>query len=724
MEASDESIIINKMGYSEESYNVLKDKFGMNNGKRLKWYANQLLADLKQSGIAPTEAPRILDYIQSSKFNDKFANVEDWVKGMARENTPLKLNDYTLDQAVESATEWHKELADRSDNDEPNEFDDTEEELLHKYKDGMYWVNLNTDECSREGKRMGHCGTTNKDTLLSLRDKKGESKVTISISKTYKTIGQIKGRSNKRPISKYDEYIVDLIIRLGVERYEPEYLPSKDFQPYAVKSEELKSQLRKHAPEYVSSTQELLEKDDKVLWDYIRREKGYDEATSDELRRIKEWDIDTYTMDMAIFKGDPIPTNRTLELTEDYFLSLDKSDKLPPEVQKFILDTPMWASYYASNVIKKPTPYFEKYIGKEAHASMYYAETFFHGNGKPVPDTIANGIAMNPHKSARYAREASEVPDVILQSALQDPEYILQHVTEQGTDTLTDDMIKALSKDPINGIKVALRIKRDKNPVPKELIVTFDKNANIAYEAISNILGFEDVPPELYKAIGKDPDKSLLTALGLEKRGKAMPEFVIAGIAKNASASKRYIQDIIEYKDIPEIVAKGVAINPKMCGTLLVDFFKNHDGDIKDMPEPIVKSGVSAEHSVATYIAIQQYKGEDIPEYVIAGFDDYVEDVEKYAIFKQGVGLSDSMVETLVKHPSNIINVARQIDFVTDLDKRLIIAVLDKFTTAIQFKHILQDENIDIDDLFDTEDGEDDELELDMIDRLHSVDDE
>jgi hypothetical protein len=735
-EASDESIIIDKMGYSEDSYKILKDKFGMNKGKRLLWYANQLLADLKQIGVEPTEHERISDYINSSRFKSKFTNIEDWIKAMNKDNKPPKLKNFTLAQANDQASKWHKSLAtDTSTDDVEDDLENSDREILHKYKDGMYWVNLNTNDCSIEGGRMGHCGTTNKDTLLSLRDKSNNSKVTVSIAKTYKTIGQIKGKANSRPHSKYDEYIVDLIIRLGVEEYDPEFYPSADFQPYAVKSEELRSQLKKQAPSYVKSVEELIESDDDVLWDFIRRDKGYANATEDELRRIRNMSEDYFTMDMAIFNDTPLPSGLKpdIDLDDEYFLSLRKTDKLSPQVQKYILDNPEFAAQYAVHVIKKPTQHFEKYIAKSPESSLFYAENLFGKetregavvmvDAKDVPEVIVDSIASDDSASVRFSQGFNNLPERIFKQAMKNSGFIFNYIKDNGISELDRHMIKNMAGDPENALKIAFMFK-DTSTVPRELIDIICVTPNHTASVISHIYKYENVPLVIYNKLYKVASECLKVASELYERKKEIPSILFAGMAQSLNSSKFYIQTVIEYKDIPEVLAQSVSTSPKVCKELVQDFIDNFDEDASKLPENMIKSAVSRDPRMAVNIAYSVFDGENVPGYLLAAFDDNIEAVEAYAKFKQGTGLTHSMIDTLEAHPNRIINVARDIDFVTDLDKRLLMAMISDPSSSIRLKELLKDEDIDIDDLFDTEDGEDDEKEIDMLDMLRSAGDE
>ena len=124
-------------------------------------------------------------------------------------------------------TNW-KELA-KMDFNEAMEYvnevsltEEDEKDIVHRYKDGYYWINLGEGACELEGKRMGHCGRDDRGNLVSLRtrpkgSKASKSHVTLTYNENEETLYQIKGRENNAPDSEYWPYIKDFIDRFGVD---------------------------------------------------------------------------------------------------------------------------------------------------------------------------------------------------------------------------------------------------------------------------------------------------------------------------------------------------------------------------------------------------------------------------------------------------------------------------------------------------------------------------
>ena len=115
--------------------------------------------------------------------------------------------------------------------------EENEEDIVHKYKDGYYWINLGEGACELEGKRMGHCGRDDRGNLVSLRtrpkgSKASKSHVTLTYNENEETLYQIKGRENNAPDSEYWPYIKDFIDRFGVDEVKEDgEHSSDDFSP-------------------------------------------------------------------------------------------------------------------------------------------------------------------------------------------------------------------------------------------------------------------------------------------------------------------------------------------------------------------------------------------------------------------------------------------------------------------------------------------------------------
>jgi len=157
------------------------------------------------------------------------------------------------------------------------------------YKDGWYWVDLQTNYCEKESRAMGHCGSASRgSTLLSLRylNKRKpdpstwlwEPHITCELEPTG-IMTQRKGKQNTKPVEKYHKYMLDLLLHKvttsskGTQSYLIKglmnaYDPDSDFQIADLTPEERET-LFEQRPELmtvsemykkVGKTPELIEK--------------------------------------------------------------------------------------------------------------------------------------------------------------------------------------------------------------------------------------------------------------------------------------------------------------------------------------------------------------------------------------------------------------------------------------------------------------------------------
>lgn len=125
--------------------------------------------------------------------------------------------------------EWDKELASMSGDAKKEDVakkslvKDTDYKIIKEVGNGLKWVKLLTPKSKDvEGDFMGHCvggpGYENKD-IYSLWDNKNRSHVTIEADDTAKTIKQIKGKSNRAPVDKYQPACIDFIANAMMQGY-------------------------------------------------------------------------------------------------------------------------------------------------------------------------------------------------------------------------------------------------------------------------------------------------------------------------------------------------------------------------------------------------------------------------------------------------------------------------------------------------------------------------
>lgn len=116
----------------------------------------------------------------------------------------------SLSDAIIEASNWHENIGATGVIE-----DHSKGKVVERYPDGYYWVDLETNRSSDEGRAMGHCGVDRRaTTLISLRDKDGGPHVTVAYNSNTKTVGQVKGKENTKPVSKYLKYVYDFLSKM------------------------------------------------------------------------------------------------------------------------------------------------------------------------------------------------------------------------------------------------------------------------------------------------------------------------------------------------------------------------------------------------------------------------------------------------------------------------------------------------------------------------------
>jgi len=141
-------------------------------------------------------------------LDDAYRGIIDWIVS-PRRTEKINIKELTYEIAKEKSKEWHSQM--KASGVVVNE----DGHIFMVFDDGYYWIDLGGNYCESEADAMGHCATTNSDTLLSLRKNK-KPHVTIAYNydspyNEYSEATQIKGKQNTKPDKKYHKYIVELL---------------------------------------------------------------------------------------------------------------------------------------------------------------------------------------------------------------------------------------------------------------------------------------------------------------------------------------------------------------------------------------------------------------------------------------------------------------------------------------------------------------------------------
>jgi hypothetical protein len=156
-------------------------------------------------------------------FWQTLENIVDWFNTWPHTDPRLnRIDRISFDQVKVAATAWRKEI-----DVNPWLHIKDKPQVFREYPDGMKWVKLSTEmHMHREGQLMHHCvansnyshamkrGTSE---FYSLRDANNEPHITmeVAVSNAKRSIMQMKGKNNARPITKYQPYLKELIETTG-----------------------------------------------------------------------------------------------------------------------------------------------------------------------------------------------------------------------------------------------------------------------------------------------------------------------------------------------------------------------------------------------------------------------------------------------------------------------------------------------------------------------------
>lgn len=157
-----------------------------------------------------------------NNYADNLTQIIDWLDHPLTPNQNLRA--MSLLDAVQNSRHWHEQLEAKGG--DINYVEPEENILIKEYpkdKNGViyYWVMIPSSFCQLESSRMGHCGRTSHESLISLRSKTplkddnyiSDSHVTIAFGNDG-YFYQVKGKKNQKPSEKYYPYIDDLIITI------------------------------------------------------------------------------------------------------------------------------------------------------------------------------------------------------------------------------------------------------------------------------------------------------------------------------------------------------------------------------------------------------------------------------------------------------------------------------------------------------------------------------
>ena len=249
VEASKKQILINKLGWDEESANILDRLCGplsvLIGNKIIEWKIKDY--GPFPEGTSPQDIKKvIMDTINNERFvwrnTQNITSIMDWIRvglnGNLGENKNLPFWDL-----YKASEKWHDELEVGSGDINYVEENPVILDFRDENGNGFYWADLETSSSKEECNRMGHCGTSGAGDIYSLRQviplnekyKLNKSVLTAAIGKDG-IVYQMKGGKNSKPEPVYHEFIYPLLFlkksdgSYFINGFGSEYESSSDFK--------------------------------------------------------------------------------------------------------------------------------------------------------------------------------------------------------------------------------------------------------------------------------------------------------------------------------------------------------------------------------------------------------------------------------------------------------------------------------------------------------------
>jgi hypothetical protein len=156
-----------------------------------------------------------------NNYREKITSIIDWLEFPLTPNQ--NLNEMSFQFAYDESVRWHNQLEAKGG--DMNYVEPTENKIIKEYpanEQGVeyYWTLIPSSFCKLEADRMGHCGRTSHESLISFRSKTPlkqgyilDRHVTVAFGKDG-VFYQVKGKKNQKPAEKYFPYIFDLVLTL------------------------------------------------------------------------------------------------------------------------------------------------------------------------------------------------------------------------------------------------------------------------------------------------------------------------------------------------------------------------------------------------------------------------------------------------------------------------------------------------------------------------------
>jgi hypothetical protein len=276
-EKDNRQFIVNKLGMTQEVADFahsISDKYSIwiaNTIKNNPFIMNHLdglrgvfsdIINMFKDDNKPNIDIKNLDWFDALDLNNVYNYIKDW---RDNPNTPtLNLRNMSWEQAERLSDEWHVSLGSGKS---VSDILDEKDKIIHKFRNGFYWVLREDSRCEKSRESMGHCATASRSDMYLFRlIKNDEEFITADYDPNDKYIIQLKGKTNSKPKEIYYPYIIWLIADSGYIRElktNQGYRPETNFHLENLNGEQLKYIISKN-PNLINILDILNMSEDKI----------------------------------------------------------------------------------------------------------------------------------------------------------------------------------------------------------------------------------------------------------------------------------------------------------------------------------------------------------------------------------------------------------------------------------------------------------------------------
>ncbi len=176
-EASKKKVLMDKLGFNENQAEMLDSLCGplsvwMGN-KLLKFfleYHGGMTQELNPEELKKTSINLVNQNNLVRRQREQIVSIMDYIR-VGLDGNISTIKDLPYDELYNESNQWHQSLGTKDGDINYKEEHPIVVDFRNEDGLGFYWVDTETNDCSEESRRMGHCGRTNRsNSVYSLRE--------------------------------------------------------------------------------------------------------------------------------------------------------------------------------------------------------------------------------------------------------------------------------------------------------------------------------------------------------------------------------------------------------------------------------------------------------------------------------------------------------------------------------------------------------------------------